>query len=156
LKLLAQEGLGGIYGDDNVMLTATHGHSAPSNLSWYTLFNLFNGVVGFDELHYRTVVRGITDAIKKAHANLTLATIKVASAHLPQAVHNRSSLAYAQNFDAAQYAQPVDDGMTLLRLDGTDQSEIGSINWFGVHGTSLGITNRRVHGDNKGFAAYAF
>lgn len=156
LKLLAQEGLGELYGDDNVMLTATHGHSAPSNLSWYTLFNLFNGVVGFDDLHYRTVVRGIADAIKKAHANLAPATIKLASGQIPQAAHNRSSLAYLQNFDADQYDKQVDDTMVLLRLDGTDRSEIGALNWFGVHGTSLGITNRRVHGDNKGWAAYAF
>jgi neutral ceramidase len=46
--------------------------------------------------------------------------------------------------------------MTLLRFDALSGAPIGAINWFGVHGTSLGIDNRRAHGDNKGFAAYAF
>ncbi|PJZ68805.1 alkaline ceramidase [Leptospira perolatii] len=154
VKKLAADGYGNIFKTENILLSATHTHSAPSNHSWYTLFNLFNGVVGFDRLHYNIVVNGVVDSIKAAYANKKPAKIKFASGNIPGGINNRSSIAYWKNFDATQYAKNVEETMYLLRFDGTDGSEIGLINWLGVHGTSLGIKNDRVHGDNKGWAAY--
>src|SRR5690606_5144087 len=63
VKQLKRRGFCQIFHDANVMISATHTHAAGSNISWYTLFNLFNGVTGFDELHYDIVVNGITDSI---------------------------------------------------------------------------------------------
>jgi neutral ceramidase len=154
VKRLATLGYGGVFNTDNVMISATHTHAATSNISWYTLFNLFNGVTGFDTLHYEVVVRGITQSIVDAYNNRQAATIKSASGMVPGGAYNRSTLAYLQNMDIADYPANVDERMTLLRFDGVDGSEIGALNWFAVHGTSLGITNRRTHGDNKGYAAY--
>jgi neutral ceramidase len=156
VKKLQSEGLGALYTTDNVMLSATHTHAAPSNTSWRTLFNAFNGVIGFDEVHYNIVVNGIVEAIKKAHAAKEPGRIKFARGRVENGAYNRSLAAYSANADAGNYDNDVDDAMTVLRLEGNDGSEIGMINWFGVHGTSADIHNRRVHGDNKGWASYEF
>jgi neutral ceramidase len=47
----------------------------------------------------------------------------------------------------------VDREMTLLKITADSGEEIGSINWFGVHTTSLPNTNHRVCYDNKGYAS---
>lgn len=156
VKKLQAEGLGSLYTTDNVMLSATHTHAAPSNTSWRTLFNAFNGVIGFDEVHYNIVVNGIVDAIKKAHTAKQPGRIKFARGPVENGAYNRSRAAYAANADAGSYDKDVDDSMTVLRLESRDGAEIGMINWFGVHGTSADIHNRRVHGDNKGWASYEF
>lgn len=155
VKRLAAEGYGDIFTTDNVLIAATHTHAATSNTSWYTLYNLFNGVTGFDELHYEVVVSGIADSIKRAYDTRQAAVIKLGRATLTDAAYNRSNLAYLENPDAEEYTADTDTRMTLLRFETTDGSPIGLLNWFGVHGTSLSINNHRVHGDNKGYAAYA-
>jgi neutral ceramidase len=154
IKQLAARGLGGVFRAENVVLSATHTHSAPSNISWYTLFNLFNGVVGFDAAHYQLVVDGIATSIERAHAARVPARIKLARGRVADAGFNRSLPAYQANQDVSQFERDIDDTMTLLRFDALDGTPLGLINWFGVHGTSLGIDNRREHGDNKGWAAY--
>ncbi|MCS7086123.1 MAG: neutral/alkaline non-lysosomal ceramidase N-terminal domain-containing protein, partial [Bacteroidia bacterium] len=47
----------------------------------------------------------------------------------------------------------VDRQMTLLRFDAADSTPIGSINWFGVHTTTIHSDKTTVHSDNKGEAA---
>lgn len=154
VQRLATLGYGGVFNTENVMVSATHTHAATANISWYTLFNLFAGVVGFDRLHYEVVVRGITQSIIDAYNDRQAATIKRATGLVPNGAYNRSSIAYNQNADAGDFASNIDERMTLLRFDALDGQEIGALNWFAVHGTSLGIDNRRSHGDNKGYAAY--
>lgn len=154
IRKLQADGYGSAFNNDNVVIFATHTHSAPSNISWYTLFNLFNGVVGFDKVHYNIVVNGTAEAIKSAYNARKQARIKFASGNLVGLAHNRSSAAYEWNLDKANYSKNIEETMSLLRFEGTDGSPIGLVNWFAVHGTSLGITNRRAHGDNKGYAAY--
>jgi neutral ceramidase len=46
--------------------------------------------------------------------------------------------------------------MKLLRFDDTNNQTIGSINWFGVHTTSVSNRYRKVCYDNKGYAADYF
>lgn len=156
VKKLQSEGLGDLYTSDNVMLSATHTHAAPSNISMRTLFDAFNGVIGFDKVHYNIVVNGIVDAIKMAHEAKAPGRIKFARGVVEDGAYNRSLAAYSANTDVDDYEKDVDDTMTVLRLERNDGSEIGMINWFGVHGTSVNIHNRRVHGDNKGWASYEF
>lgn len=145
--------LPGVYDATTVMLSGTHDHSAPSNISFRTLYNLFNGVVGFDSLNYDVVVDGIVDAIVRAHTARRSATIRVATGRVPNAAHNRSRAAYLANPDAADYASDVDDTMTLLRFDATSGAPIGVLTFFGAHGTSLGADVHLVDGDSKGRAA---
>ena len=58
---------------------------------------------------------------------------------------------------ARSYAHDTDKRMTLLRLHRrTDGSEVGLINWFAVHATSMGNDNLLISGDNKGYASYLF
>ncbi|TGK06695.1 alkaline ceramidase [Leptospira semungkisensis] len=154
VKKLQADGYGSAFNNDNVVIFATHDHSAPSNISWYTLFNLFNGVIGFDKVHYNIVVNGTASAIEAAYNARKQARIKFATGTLSGATNNRSSAAYNWNIDKDSFAKNTDETVSLIRFEGTDGSPIGLINWFGVHGTSLGITNRRAHGDNKGYASY--
>lgn len=58
--------------------------------------------------------------------------------------------------ERSQYASNTDKTMVLLKLLADTGDEIGMINWFAVHPTSVGNTNRLITGDNKGYAEYRF
>jgi neutral ceramidase len=157
IKELNARGLGGRYNVQNVMLAATHCHSSPSNTSWYSLYDLVNGVPGFDDVYYRVVVRGIADAIQAADADLQPGSVSIASGNIEGAVANRSFDAYKQNFDAdpdADIYSSVNSEMVLLRFNDAAGNGIGELNWFGSHGTSNSIDNTLVSADHKGYAAY--
>jgi neutral ceramidase len=154
VKRLAADGYGDVFTTDNLLIAATHTHAATSNTSWYTLYNLFTGVTGFDALHYEVVVRGIAESIERAYDTRQPATIKLAIGASNDVTYNRSAPAYQENKDAGDYATDTDAQMTLLRFDALDGAPLGLLNWLGVHGTSVSIANRRVHGDAKGYASY--
>lgn len=156
VKKLSDAGYGDVFNNDNVMLSATHTHSATSNTSWYTLFNLFNGVIGFDKLNYEVVVRGITKSILEAYEKRKPGTLGYGEIQVPGGSHNRSLLAYLKNVDADQFTTSVDETLRMVRFDSIAGEPLGLVNWYAVHGTSLGITNTVIHGDNKGWAAYRF
>jgi neutral ceramidase len=147
---------GTTYGDDNVMLSATHTHSGPGGYSHYALYNLT--ILGYDKQGFDTIVNGIYQAIVRAHNNLTPGTIRIAEADLLNTSINRSPQAYLLNpaSERALYPYDTDKKMTLLRLQATTGAEVGLINWFSVHGTSMGNQNLLISGDNKGYAAYLF
>ena len=154
-----QMAYGSTYTDANVILSATHTHSGPGGDSHYALYNL--SILGFDQQNLDAVVHGIYQAIVRAHTNLGPGTITVASGDLTDAASNRSPEAYLRNpaAERAQYASNTNTLMTLLRLQKhTDGAplEIGAINWFAVHGTSMSNDNHLISGDNKGYAAYLF
>ena len=46
--------------------------------------------------------------------------------------------------------------MTLLRIENAQGQDIGMLNWFAVHGTSMNNWNQLISGDNKGRASYLF
>jgi neutral ceramidase len=72
---------------------------------------------------------------------------------------NRSLKAYNINPDIERPLGPkeaplgVDRSMKLFRFDGTDGRSIGSLNFFGVHTTSLSNDNTQICSDNKGYAS---
>jgi neutral ceramidase len=165
VKRLKAAGLGSIYKSENIMIGPTHTHSAPSNISWYTMYNAYNGVIGFDPLHFEAVVKGITESIIRAHESLSPGRIYVSSGTVDEEEpldtgriitipYNRSLAAYEQNTDKDLYPDSVDRTMTLLRFEDTNGNPIGLLNWFAVHGTSISMNNRLMHSDAKGFAAY--
>ncbi len=147
---------GSVYTDANVILSATHTHSGPGGISHYALYNLT--ILGFDQQNLDAVVHGIYQAIVRAHNNLGAGTITVASGELTDASINRSPQAYLRNpaAERAQYASDTNALMTLLRLQKSTGLEVGTINWFAVHGTSMGNDNHLISGDNKGYASYLF
>jgi neutral ceramidase len=153
-KLRARYGT--LYAEDNVLLSATHTHSGPGGFSHYALYNLT--ILGYDKQNFDAIVDGIYQSIVRAHDNLAPGSIRITSGELLDASINRSPEAYLRNpsTERSGYTQDTDKRMTLLRLRGDDGSEVGLINWFAVHGTSMGNDNLLISGDNKGHASYLF
>lgn len=151
-----QTAYGATYTDANVLLSATHTHSGPGGISHYALYNLT--ILGFDQQNLNAVVDGIYQAIVRAHNHLGPGTITVASGDVTDASINRSPHAYLRNpaAERAQYVSNTNTLMTLLRLQKSTGLKIGTINWFAVHGTSMGNDNHLISGDNKGYASYLF
>jgi len=147
---------GNMYVDENVLLNANHTHSGPGGYSHYSLYNL--SILGFDKLNFDCIVQGIYESIIKAHNNLTPGYIFINQGELPNAGMNRSLEAYEKNpeEEKEEYACDTNKEMTLLKFVTSDGDEIGMLNWFAVHSTNLGNTNRLISGDNKGFASYLF
>ena len=154
VEKLKARGYGDHYNDRNIMMMATHTHAAPSNVSWYFLYNAFNGVQGFDELHWQILTDQITQSIISADANLQPGFVRYADTLVEGAAYNRSSIAYDRNWDRNQYESNVDRRMRSLIFETLDRTPIASINWFATHGTSHSQDNALVHGDNKGLASY--
>ena len=109
LKELARRGLTQ-YTEDNVMLSATHCHSSTSNVSWYALYDLINGVPGCDDESYSLIVQGIADAIQRAHEDLAPGSVSLAYANTDIGNYNRSleAVKWNVNFDASKYASDYD------------------------------------------------
>ncbi|HEY3447202.1 MAG TPA: neutral/alkaline non-lysosomal ceramidase N-terminal domain-containing protein [Myxococcales bacterium] len=151
-----QAAYGSTYGDANVILSGTHTHSGPGGVSHYALYNLT--VLGYDAQGFEAVVDGIYQSIVRAHDSAVEGRIKIARGDLLDTTVNRSPTAYLANpaAERAQYAYDTDKRMTLLRLERADGTELGVINWFAIHATSMGNDNKLISGDNKGYASYLF
>ncbi|KAK5164783.1 uncharacterized protein LTR77_009447 [Saxophila tyrrhenica] len=117
---------------------------------------------GFNRPSYQAIVDGAVQSIKIAHESLAPGRLSVGTTEIEDANVSRSPYAYLQNpaDERARYANDVDKTMTLLKFthvdDSGDEEEIGVLNWFAVHGTSMLGNNSIVTGDNKGVAAYLF
>jgi neutral ceramidase len=155
----------GLYSKDNVIISAIHDHAGPGGYSHYKLYNLTIG--GFDRQNFDTIVEGIYRSIVRADEDLAPGTIQIARGNLLKTSINRSPTSYLENpaSERALYSgdpeDPEDTGdtdkqMTLLKLVHSDGTEIGEINWFAVHCTSMHNNNHLISGDNKGYASYLF
>jgi neutral ceramidase len=147
---------GRLYTDENVIISATHNHAGPGGYSHYALYNVTT--FGFDRQNFEAIVNGIYWSIVRAHKDLKPGTIRIACDDLGDTSINRSPKAYEQNpaWERASYPDTVDKRMLLLKLVQSDGREVGLINWFAVHGTSMHNNNRLISGDNKGYASYLF
>jgi neutral ceramidase len=144
-----------VYGKNNVAVTGTHSHAGPGAWLNYLLPQITSQ--GFDKQSYRAIVDGTLLSIKRAHEGLTLGTVSAGSAKIADANINRSLFAYLANPQAERdrYTDNVDKTMTLLKFTrASDGKNIGILNWFPVHGTSLLGNQTLIAGDNKGVAAY--
>jgi neutral ceramidase len=146
---------GDLYTERNVLLNATHTHSACGGDSHYAAYDL--SILGFQEQTYNAVVDGIFEAISRAHADLKPGTISLGRTTLENASTNRSRTAFDLNpqSDKDHFPLAIDPAVTVLRFNqgGTD---VGAITWFATHGTSMSNGNHLISGDNKGYAAYAW
>jgi neutral ceramidase len=143
------------YGKNNVAVTGTHSHAGPGAWLNYLLPQITSQ--GFDKQSYRAIVDGTLLSIKRAHEGLTLGTVSAGSAKIADTNINRSLFAYLANPQAERdrYTDDVDKTMTLLKFTrASDGKNIGILNWFPVHGTSLLGNQTLIAGDNKGVAAY--
>ena len=147
------------YTYSNVLLSATHTHSAPGGISAYVLYNVTT--LGFNKKNWKTIVDGIVAAIVAADKSLQPAVLSLGTTNITGANISRSAPAYMMNplAEREKYAADVDREMTVLRIDGVGKegegggNPIGLISWFPVHGVSLNNTNTLISSDNKGFAA---
>ncbi|EMD86451.1 hypothetical protein COCC4DRAFT_49743 [Bipolaris maydis ATCC 48331] len=146
-----------VYTKNNVAVTGTHSHAGPGAWLNYLLPQITS--LGFDKQSYQAIVDGTLLSIKRAHEGLTLGTVSVGSAKIANANINRSLFAYLANPQAERdrYTDDVDKTMTLLKFTrASDGKNIGVLNWFPTHGTSLLGNQTLIAGDNKGVAAYLF
>ena len=96
LKELKKRGLSQ-YNEANTMIAATHAHSSTSNTSWYALYDLINGVPGYDDESYEVIVLGIADAIEAATEDLAPGSVTLAYGNTNIDSYNRSLLAARAN-----------------------------------------------------------
>lgn len=148
------------YTDANLMLSAQHTHSGPGGLSHYLAYNI--SIPGFQPKIFNKVVAGTVEAIVQAEQKVRDGQIHFAQGEFEEDMEvafNRSLAAYNANPEVKQKVSrqnthlAIDRSMKLLRFEGVDGKTIGSINWFGVHTTSVSNDNTRLCYDNKGYAA---
>jgi neutral ceramidase len=144
---------GGLYHEQNVMLTATHTHCGPGGYSHHRLYNSNTG--GFRPLTFAAIVDGIVEAAARAHADLGPAGVTLGHSELHDASTNRSRVAFDRNpaRDRAFFPEAVDPQTTVVGFS-RDGRLVGAVNWFATHGTSMTNRNRLISSDNKGYAAY--
>ncbi|MGK5085531.1 neutral/alkaline ceramidase [Bdellovibrionota bacterium FG-1] len=146
--------LPGVYSTDNVMIAATHTHSGPGGYSAFTLYNLTG--LGFDQQNFDGIVDGIARAIQAAHKKRVSGSAFFGEGRLDGATVNRSMQAYRANTETALYADTTNKTMSVLKLVRDDGRELGMLNWFSIHPTSLSKRNRLISSDNKGYPALRF
>lgn len=140
---------------ENVCISGTHSHSGPAGFLQYTLFQVTSW--GFVKECFDSWVDGISDSILKANQNLQPGRIFVSQGALQDANINRSPTSYLLNpeEERKQYSDGnTDKNMILLNFIAADDTKLGVLNWFSVHGTSMNNTNRLISGDNRGYASY--
>jgi neutral ceramidase len=144
---------GELYNERNVLLNATHTHSGPGGQSHNLAYNL--SILGFQKQAFDATVDGIVEAVVKANDDLKPGTISLGRSQLTNASVNRSRTAFDQNpaSDKAVYPQAIDPAVTVLRFQQGGQ-DVGAINWFATHPTSITNENTLISPDNKGYAAY--
>lgn len=150
------------FTDANVLLAGTHTHAAPGGYSHYPLYNLTIG--GFDEGVFNTLATGIEAAARSAMATARPGHVHVATGKLDGCGANRSFEAYQQNpeYQAGATQEDWTDREMLLLAFSADvdnrggRRPLGVLNWYAIHPTSLGMFNRLISGDSKGWAAAKF
>lgn len=151
------------YTDENLLLNAQHTHSGPSGYSHYGLYNA--STPGFVSEIYNQLIEKISACIisaEKEFIECKLAIGKSKFSSDKEVGFQRSLKAYLQNPEAKNIDDnslnlAIDREMTLLKISSLkDGKDLGSINWFGVHTTSLSNINTKLSFDNKGYAAQYF
>lgn len=158
LRRLAHKGIE--LSPHQVMLAATHTHSAPGGYTHFLLYNLL--VPGFSQPVLDRYAEGLAEAIAQAVRSLAPGRAQFAAGPIPEddpVAFNRALGPYNLNPDVVP-ATPatahlaVDRTMSLLRLDVGDRA-IGAFAWFGTHACSVHSDLHAIHGDHKGCASAA-
>ncbi len=148
--------------EQNIMLTATHTHSAPGGYSEYYLYLIT--IPGFSFEVFETVVSGIVASVVQAAKNKEEAVSYYTRGEFPEDVpvaFNRRVKAYNQNPEVSKVSpkesrRALDRRMYLLRMDAVSGKPLGVLAWFGVHATCVHNDKNLISSDNKGLAAEGF
>lgn len=163
--IAADQDLSAFYNSDNVLLNPSHSHSTSGGQSHHDAYHVLTG--GHDAQNLQATIDGAMAAIRRAHANHAAAsdgTIRFAQAELLNGTTNRSVPAYINNPEAERQQFLDTEGnevrtnrmMSLLKLQRNDGKEVGMMNWYAIHVTSIYQNNTLLSSDNKGYAAAKF
>lgn len=147
-----QQLFGDTYTLGNVIISATHTHSAPGGY-WHSR-NTTGLDGGFYPQHFQAITAAITASIVKAHRDLQPGNILIDGGRVDGAGANRSAIAYRENprLERNRYRDNTNTHMTLLKF--VDSSgPIGLINWYALHPTAMNFHNKLISGDHKGYAS---
>ncbi|KAG6584501.1 Neutral ceramidase [Phytophthora cinnamomi] len=144
----------GAYTEQNVVLHASHTHASPGGTAGYFLYDV--SILGFVSENFDKIVRGILDAIDKAHSSSHSGTIRWSKGEVTKGGNNRSPSAYLANpaSERARYSSNIDTTMRALQFFSSSGKLRGVLAFYPVHPTSLTAKNRLVSGDNKGYAEF--
>ncbi|KAM4031729.1 putative neutral ceramidase C [Anomaloglossus baeobatrachus] len=145
---------GGLYRQDNVILSGTHTHSGPGGYFQYTIFRLISG--GFSRESTNAIVNGIVKSIDIAHRSMRRGRVFVNKGDLDKSHINRSPSSYLQNPQSERDRYPfnTDKEMTIMKMVDMNGREVGLVSWFAVHAVSMPVTNHLISSDNMGYASY--
>ncbi|MEN9304085.1 MAG: hypothetical protein RL264_2514 [Bacteroidota bacterium] len=149
----------GKFDEENVLITAQHTHTGPAGFCHYPAYNM--SVPGYIPSIFNFLADQIASGIVAAYRSVQPCVISVHKGSFgleKEVAFNRSIKAYNQNSDVKKVHKhethkAVNREMTLMNFTGIDGTPIGSINWFGVHATSLSNDYKYINADNKGYAA---
>ncbi|MBB1025244.1 neutral/alkaline ceramidase [Dietzia sp. DQ12-76] len=152
LRRLAAE-FGDAYHEGNVVITATHTHSAPGGTSGHPMVDL--SMLGFRPVTFDANCAGIVDAVRMAHHDLAPSDVGVTTGHLHDAGVNRSRGSFDRDpaEERAHFPTGIDPRSQSLQVT-RGGNLVGVINWFASHATSMTTSNRLSSSDNKGYAAW--
>jgi neutral ceramidase len=150
-----------VFSLQNVMLTAQHTHSGAGGFGEHFFYNLpFNGFQSdVLDIYSQAIAAAIVQAFaEKVEGKMQFSTQKLPDSETELGI-NRSLTPYNSNPEIVEKIKPADAAYamdrTMKMLIFTTQNDelLGSINWLGVHTTSLSNDNTLVSADNKGYAA---
>ncbi|MHA1463120.1 MAG: neutral/alkaline non-lysosomal ceramidase N-terminal domain-containing protein [Candidatus Heimdallarchaeota archaeon] len=143
---------GGMLKADNIMLSATHTHSAAGGYSLYPLFTISSK--GFCKQTFEVIVNGYVQAIIRAWNNMKPAKIFINTCELLGCGGQRSREAWESNpqVEKEKYGD-TDKSFALLRFIDLSGKLFGTIAYYALHGTSIGEKNRLLSSDNRGYAS---
>lgn len=147
----------GKFTDANLILSATHTHAGPGGYSHYVLYDFTT--LGFISQNFEAVVSGITRSVVEALRRVEPGDLHVMEDLLPGVTVNRSFDAFAANLPHVPGVgdhHPTYPLMTQIVAQAESGKEIGILNWFPVHATSMSRRNTLISSDNKGYAALLF
>jgi neutral ceramidase len=145
--------------ESNIMLTAQHTHSAPSGYFEYAYYTFTTP--GFRKEILKAYVDAIVNSIAMSINNIEEVEIRYKKGVFNKDIEvawNRSIKAYNENpeneqLGVSESSLALDRNMYLLQVENLKRELLGTVNWFGVHTTSIGNVNTKVSFDNKGYAA---
>lgn len=157
LDALAAEHAQRGFGEANLMLVATHTHSAPGGYSHFVFYNA--SVPGFCAEVRDTIIAGVLKALIQADEGRVPGRVRWARGTVDGPVaFNRSPSAYNRNPEVEPVTwedrgRATDRRMSLLRFEDATGRPLGLASFFAVHGTSVHSSWSLIHPDNKGCAA---
>lgn len=159
LSLLKKEHAYLLIDETKLMLTAQHTHSAPSGFSEYAYYSFTTP--GFKVEIRDAYVNAIVESVVLAFKNKQEVTLEYKESNFGSEVNvawNRSLTAFKSNPEIkgmkdVSSALALDRNMYLLQVNDLANRMLGTVNWFGVHATSIGNDNKKVSFDNKGYGA---